>query len=132
MLTSPGIHHPVLYLRTTTSPHPCPFPPLPLLTGNVVLMLKSLGIHDLMNFDFMDPPPAETLLRALELLYALGALNDKVWKVWGVVWGVGRGAVTGTMIRGTPNVLPCCMADLQNLCAVPFTSNLAHTCCRVS
>jgi len=45
--------------------------------ANVVLMLKSLGIHDLMNFDFMDPPPAETLLRALELLYALGALNDK-------------------------------------------------------
>jgi hypothetical protein len=45
--------------------------------GNVVLMLKSLGIHDLMNFDFMDPPPAETLLRALEQLYALGALNDK-------------------------------------------------------
>ena len=41
-------------------------------------MLKSLGIHDLMNFDFMDPPPAETLLRALESLYALGALNDKV------------------------------------------------------
>jgi hypothetical protein len=46
--------------------------------GNVVLMLKSLGIHDLMNFDFMDPPPAETLLRALESLYALGSLNDKV------------------------------------------------------
>jgi len=40
-------------------------------------MLKSLGIHDLLNFDFMDPPPAETLLRALEMLYALGALNDK-------------------------------------------------------
>ena len=29
-------------------------------------MLKSLGINDLMNFDFMDPPPAESLLRALE------------------------------------------------------------------
>lgn len=25
----------------------------------------------------MDPPPAETLLRALEQLYALGALNDR-------------------------------------------------------
>ncbi|KAH9307533.1 hypothetical protein KI387_035444, partial [Taxus chinensis] len=45
--------------------------------SNVVLMLKSLGIHDLINFDFMDPPPAETLIRALEQLYALGALNDK-------------------------------------------------------
>ncbi|KAJ8451447.1 hypothetical protein Cgig2_017838 [Carnegiea gigantea] len=42
---------------------------------NVVLTLKSLGIHDLLNFDFMDPPPSEALLKALELLYALGALN---------------------------------------------------------
>jgi len=45
--------------------------------GNVVLMLKSLGIDDLLHFDFMDPPPAETLIRALEQLYALGALNDR-------------------------------------------------------
>mmetsp|Transcript_32430 Transcript_32430/g.47017 ORF Transcript_32430/g.47017 Transcript_32430/m.47017 type:complete len:120 (-) Transcript_32430:97-456(-) len=39
-------------------------------------MLKSLGIDDLLNFDFMDSPPADTLIRALEQLYALGALND--------------------------------------------------------
>ncbi|OLL22165.1 Pre-mRNA-splicing factor ATP-dependent RNA helicase-like protein cdc28 [Neolecta irregularis DAH-3] len=45
--------------------------------GNTVLLLKSLGINDLIDFDFMDPPPAETLIRALEQLYALGALNDK-------------------------------------------------------
>lgn len=45
--------------------------------GNVVLMLKSLGINDLMHFDFMDRPPADALIRALEQLYALGALNDR-------------------------------------------------------
>ena len=45
--------------------------------GNVVLMLKSLGISDLIHFDFMDAPPADALIRALEQLYALGALNDK-------------------------------------------------------
>lgn len=45
--------------------------------GNVVLLLKSLGINDLIHFDFMDPPPAETLILALEQLYALGALNHK-------------------------------------------------------
>lgn len=44
---------------------------------SVVLMLKSLGIDDLVHFDFMDPPPAETMIRALESLYALGALNDE-------------------------------------------------------
>ncbi|KAF9905756.1 hypothetical protein BX616_000931 [Lobosporangium transversale] len=45
--------------------------------NSVVLTLKSLGINDILGFDFMDPPPAETLMRALEQLYALGALNDK-------------------------------------------------------
>ncbi|XP_050159701.1 pre-mRNA-splicing factor ATP-dependent RNA helicase DEAH1-like isoform X2 [Malus sylvestris] len=43
--------------------------------ANVVLSLKSLGIHDLLHFDFMDPPPSEALLKALELLFALSALN---------------------------------------------------------
>ena len=43
--------------------------------GMVVLVLKSLGINDLIGFEFMDPPPNETLMRALELLYALGALT---------------------------------------------------------
>ena len=45
--------------------------------GNVVLMLKSLGINDLLHFDFLDRPPADALIRALEQLYALGALNDR-------------------------------------------------------
>ncbi|RUP42817.1 hypothetical protein BC936DRAFT_138038 [Jimgerdemannia flammicorona] len=61
--------------------------------GNTVLTLKvctpslalysfsrtitSLDINDLLNFGFMDPPPSETLIRALEQLYALGMLNDK-------------------------------------------------------
>ena len=45
--------------------------------ASVVLLLKSLGVDDLIHFDFMDPPPAETMIRALEQLYALGALNDK-------------------------------------------------------
>ena len=45
--------------------------------GNVVLLLKSLGINDLLHFDFMDPPPHETLVLALEQLYALGALNHQ-------------------------------------------------------
>ncbi|KAG5648405.1 Cyclin-dependent kinase catalytic subunit [Asterophora parasitica] len=45
--------------------------------GMVVLLLKSLGINDLIGFEFISPPPGETLMRALELLYALGALNDR-------------------------------------------------------
>lgn len=42
----------------------------------VVLTLKKLGIDDLVHFDFLDPPAPETLMRALEMLNFLGALND--------------------------------------------------------
>lgn len=44
--------------------------------ANVILILKNLGIDDLLNFDFLDSPPQELLRKALELLYALGALNQ--------------------------------------------------------
>eukprot|EP01061_Rhynchopus_euleeides_P002249 TRINITY_DN1172_c0_g1_i2.p1 TRINITY_DN1172_c0_g1~~TRINITY_DN1172_c0_g1_i2.p1 ORF type:complete len:722 (+),score=314.46 TRINITY_DN1172_c0_g1_i2:196-2361(+) len=44
--------------------------------GSVVLQLKKLGIEDLVHFDWMDPPAPETLMRALEMLNFLGALND--------------------------------------------------------
>ncbi|KAM2002161.1 hypothetical protein ACFX15_025904 [Malus domestica] len=43
--------------------------------ANVVLTLKCLGIHDLLHFDFIDAPPTEGLIKALELLFALAALN---------------------------------------------------------
>jgi pre-mRNA-splicing factor ATP-dependent RNA helicase DHX16 len=42
-----------------------------------VLLLKSLGINNLIEFEFMDPPSTDTLIKSLELLYMLGALNDK-------------------------------------------------------
>jgi pre-mRNA-splicing factor ATP-dependent RNA helicase DHX15/PRP43 len=43
----------------------------------VVLQLKRLGVDDLVHFDFLDPPAPETLMRALELLNYLGALDDE-------------------------------------------------------
>lgn len=45
--------------------------------SSVVLLLMSLGINDVLNFDFLDSPSHEALIKALEELYALGALNDK-------------------------------------------------------
>ena len=44
--------------------------------SNTILMLKAMGINDLLHFDFMDPPPTNTMLTALEELYALSALDD--------------------------------------------------------
>ena len=45
--------------------------------ATVVLQLKKLGINDLVHFDFMDPPAPETLMRALELLNYVQALDDE-------------------------------------------------------
>lgn len=36
-----------------------------------------MGINDLINFEFMDPPPVQTLVSALETLYNLEALDDE-------------------------------------------------------
>ena len=45
--------------------------------GNVVLQLKAMGIHDLLGFDFMDPPPLATMVGAMQSLFSLGALDDE-------------------------------------------------------
>ncbi|KAF8819374.1 putative pre-mRna-splicing factor ATP-dependent Rna helicase, partial [Cardiosporidium cionae] len=45
--------------------------------SNTVLLLKAMGVNDLLNFDFMDQPPVQTLINALESLYELAALDDE-------------------------------------------------------
>lgn len=45
--------------------------------ATIVLLLLSMGITDLVHFDFMDPPSLQALIKSLELLYALGALDGK-------------------------------------------------------
>uniref|UniRef100_A0A6Q2ZDN5 ATP-dependent RNA helicase DHX8 n=1 Tax=Esox lucius TaxID=8010 RepID=A0A6Q2ZDN5_ESOLU len=45
--------------------------------ASTVLSLKAMGINDLLSFDFMDAPPMETLITAMEQLYTLGSLDDE-------------------------------------------------------
>jgi ATP-dependent RNA helicase DHX8/PRP22 len=45
--------------------------------ANTVLTLKAMGINDLLGFDFMDPPPVQTLIVAMEQLYSLGSLDEE-------------------------------------------------------
>lgn len=42
----------------------------------IILQLKALGIDNVLRFDFLTPPPAELIIRALELLYLLGVVDD--------------------------------------------------------
>ncbi|KAJ0507024.1 putative RNA helicase [Helianthus annuus] len=44
--------------------------------GNVVLLLKSLKVENLLDFDFMDPPPQDNILNSMYQLWVLGALSN--------------------------------------------------------
>ncbi len=42
----------------------------------MVLLLKSLGIQNLLEFGFMDPPPQQTIINSMFQLWVLGALDN--------------------------------------------------------
>ena len=44
--------------------------------SHVILILKALGINNLIEFHFIDKPALNALLAALENLYHLGALDE--------------------------------------------------------
>ena len=44
--------------------------------ANVVLLLKSLGVENLLHFDFMDPPPQDNILNSMYQLWVQGALGN--------------------------------------------------------
>ncbi|KAJ3151226.1 DEAH-box RNA helicase prp16 [Geranomyces variabilis] len=44
--------------------------------ANVVLLLKSLGVQNTLEFDFMDPPPQDNILNSMYQLWILGALDN--------------------------------------------------------
>lgn len=56
--------------------------------GNVVLLLKSLGVNDVRAFPFMDAPPTDNLAASEYALWVLGALDDA-----GALTSVGRAMV---------------------------------------
>ncbi|KAI1497394.1 P-loop containing nucleoside triphosphate hydrolase protein [Biscogniauxia marginata] len=51
-----------------------------------ILQLKALGIDNVVRFDYFTPPPAELMIKATELLFSLGALDEyaKLTKPLGV------------------------------------------------
>ncbi|TID31400.1 hypothetical protein CANINC_000029 [Pichia inconspicua] len=44
--------------------------------SHTILLLKAMGIDDILNFGFMDRPQEESMLKALEELYILEALDE--------------------------------------------------------
>jgi ATP-dependent RNA helicase DHX8/PRP22 len=77
--------------------------------SNTILMLKAMGINDLLHFDFMDPPPVNTMLSALEELYALAALDSE-----GLLTRLGRKLADFPMEPGLAKVL---VASVEKRCS---------------
>jgi ATP-dependent RNA helicase DHX8/PRP22 len=46
--------------------------------SQVVLQLKGMGVSDPTNFDYVTPPDRASIVRAMKLLYALNALDEKM------------------------------------------------------
>ncbi|KAH3687945.1 hypothetical protein WICPIJ_001060 [Wickerhamomyces pijperi] len=44
--------------------------------SNTLLLLKSLGIDDILTFPFLDPPPRQSIITSLYELWSLGALDN--------------------------------------------------------
>lgn len=45
--------------------------------AHTILMLKAIGISDVIGFDFMDPPALKTMVAALQDLFVISALDDE-------------------------------------------------------
>ena len=84
---------------------------------NVVLMLKAMGIDDVIGFDFMDKPPTMNLLFSLENLWVLGALDDS-----GALTILGRKMAAFPM---DPEQAKCLLASVDLDCAEEVVTIIA-------
>jgi pre-mRNA-splicing factor ATP-dependent RNA helicase DHX38/PRP16 len=67
--------------------------------ANVVLLLKSLNVENLLHFPFMDPPPQENIVASMYQLWTLGAFDN-----FGALEGLWAGSAS--LVPG----LVCCRA----------------------
>lgn len=85
--------------------------------AHTILMLKAMGINDLLHFDFMDPPPSNTMLMALEELYQLSALDGE-----GLLTRLGRKMADFPMEPAMAKVL---IASVEHKCSEEILSVVA-------
>lgn len=94
--------------------------------SNTILMLKAMGINDLLTFDFMDPPPLNTMLTALEELHSLLALDDE-----GLLTRLGRKMADFPMEPSLAKVLISsvdagCSAEMLTIVAMLSVQNVFY------
>lgn len=93
-------------------------------------MLKAMGVNDLLGFDFMDPPPPDTLVSALEQLYNLGALDDE-----GLLTRLGRKMAEFPLDPPVSKMLIAsvdlgCSEEVLTIIGEATESSCFHQCCK--
>lgn len=73
------------------------------IIGIIFFLQQAMGINDLLAFDFMDAPPMETLITAMDQLYTLGALDDE-----GLLTRLGR-----RVSRREKSLYICCIVTFK-------------------
>ncbi|KAG7553604.1 hypothetical protein FFLO_02959 [Filobasidium floriforme] len=77
--TQPGKSYRLFPQSAITSGLMPPTTPPELVRSDIslfVLQLKALGVDNVLRFDWMDSPPSEMMIRAMEFLYSLKAIDD--------------------------------------------------------
>lgn len=78
--------------------------------SHVVLLLKTLGVDDILDFPFLDPPPKENVLKSMLSLWLLGALDAN-----GNLTALGREMSSFPLDPGLSSLL---FTGMQNGCLV--------------
>jgi ATP-dependent RNA helicase DDX35 len=77
--TQPGKSYRLFPQSAITSGLMPPTTPPELVRSDIslfILQLKALGVDNVLRFDWMDSPPSEMMIRAMEFLYSLKAIDD--------------------------------------------------------
>ncbi|KAJ2052142.1 Pre-mRNA-splicing factor ATP-dependent RNA helicase PRP16 [Coemansia sp. S16] len=76
--TGPGIAYRLYTERAYTHEmYPSPIPEIQRTNlSYVVMLLKSIGVDNLLDFDFLDPPPLDTIKTSMYQLWTLGSLDN--------------------------------------------------------
>ncbi|KAJ2504271.1 hypothetical protein IWW47_002605, partial [Coemansia sp. RSA 2052] len=76
--TGPGIAYRLYTERAYTHEmYPSPIPEIQRTNlSYVVMLLKSIGVENLLDFDFLDPPPQDTIKTSMYQLWTLGSLDN--------------------------------------------------------
>ncbi|KAJ2803321.1 hypothetical protein H4R21_002080, partial [Coemansia helicoidea] len=85
--TGPGVAY-RLYTESAfkNEMYPSPIPEIQRTNlAYVVMLLKSIGVSNLLDFDFLDPPPLDTIKTSMYQLWTLGSLDSS-----GNITGLGR------------------------------------------